>query len=110
MCLLIIISNSRIRQLGQEDLKVYGCKQVMNCTVVRGLPFLDAVHRCIIRSCVMFLFSKVCPKGLNPGLSISRLKLLTLKLQDLDKKMKDKEAVEQAIHKFIGTLPPVTEA
>jgi succinate dehydrogenase (ubiquinone) iron-sulfur subunit len=62
----------RLRTLGKGDLKVYGCHQIMNCT-------------------------HVCPKNLNPGLSISRLKSMTLQIEDLDKKLKDKQAVEEAI-------------
>ena len=102
----------RIRQLGQADLKVYGCHQIMNCTVVRGLPPFRTMTG---RVCTYPFFhlspnAQVCPKKLNPGLSISRLKLLTHKLADLDKKLMDKEAIEQAIRKFMAAQPPVTEA
>ncbi len=74
--------------------------------------WLDTVHQCTINDVTLshVSFTKVCPKGLNPGLSISRLKLLTLKLHDLEKMVKDKEGVKQAIQKCISKLPPVTEA
>jgi len=72
----------RIRKLGEGDLKVYGCHQIMNCAVV-------------------------CPKGLNPGLSISHLKRLIDDVGTLDRKLKDKEAVEKALSAAMATKPAV---
>lgn len=72
----------RLRQLAEADLKVYGCHQIMNCAVV-------------------------CPKNLNPGLSIARMKDLSVQVADLDKKLEDKAAIELAIRKRMHHMPPV---
>jgi len=57
----------RLMELSKADLKLYGCHQIMNCAVV-------------------------CPKALNPGLSISKLKVLAHKL---DAKLKKKEETKK---------------
>jgi hypothetical protein len=50
---------------------------------------------------------QVCPKNLNPGLSIARMKGLSVKVADLDKKLEDKAAIELAIRKRMHQMPPV---
>jgi hypothetical protein len=52
--------------------------------------------------------TQVCPKNLNPGLSIARMKGLTHSVEELDKKMKDKDAVELAIRQRMSNMPPVS--
>lgn len=50
---------------------------------------------------------QVCPKNLNPGLSIARMKDLSVQVADLDKKLEDKAAIELAIRKRMHHMPPV---
>jgi len=50
---------------------------------------------------------QVCPKNLNPGLSIARMKGLSIEVADLDKKLEDKAAIELAIRKRLHQMPPV---
>jgi len=57
----------RLRNLAKEDMKVYACHTIMNCT-------------------------KVCPKGLNPALAIAKIKKLTVDQSDMDKKMAESDA------------------
>eukprot|EP01087_Luapelamoeba_hula_P018527 TRINITY_DN597_c0_g1_i1.p1 TRINITY_DN597_c0_g1~~TRINITY_DN597_c0_g1_i1.p1 ORF type:complete len:308 (+),score=59.93 TRINITY_DN597_c0_g1_i1:74-997(+) len=48
---------ARVAALAKEELKVYACHTILNCT-------------------------KVCPKGLNPALAIAKIKKLALDLED----------------------------
>lgn len=52
----------RLRSLAKEDMKVYACHTIMNCT-------------------------KVCPKGLNPALAIAKIKKLTVDQHDVAKRL-----------------------
>ncbi|ELR24335.1 succinate dehydrogenase and fumarate reductase ironsulfur protein [Acanthamoeba castellanii str. Neff] len=54
-------TNQRLRALAKEDMKVYACHTIMNCT-------------------------KVCPKGLNPALAVAKVKKATLELDVQQKK------------------------
>jgi succinate dehydrogenase/fumarate reductase iron-sulfur protein len=54
-------THERLRALAKEDMKVYACHTIMNCT-------------------------KVCPKGLNPALAVAKIKKATLELNMQEKK------------------------
>ena len=72
------------------------------------LQSLFSLSLCARRQVLVLLCGvQVCPKSLNPGLSIARMKGLSVKVADLDKKLEDKAAIELAVRKLLHQMPPV---
>jgi len=61
----------RLAALAEEELKIYACHTILNCT-------------------------KVCPKHLNPALAIAKIKKLTTKHADTLRVLREKQAMARA--------------